>query len=180
VSVLTAQPDALLVYTPALWWYGWTGAASDTARDASDLKPELAVNTPGLRDGTQLLSAILGDGGLVPCMCGILVRANALAGENWFDDGFRNVYEDQVFLARMALSGNVVLGHTIVSRYRQHADSACSRLQQNGAQTAARLVFLDWLNRMLSRYGVHTGPLRERLDAEQAWQSAVSPLVEAT
>jgi glycosyltransferase involved in cell wall biosynthesis len=141
VATLEAVPEAGMVYGPALWWHGWSGRPEDAARDfvhPLGTAPDTLVRPP------TLLRLILRDEGCSPCTCSVLVRRSVVEAVGGFEEGFRGLYEDQAFFAKVCLRTAVFVAGACWQRYRQHPDSACARAEAGG-QAAARRRFLEWL-----------------------------------
>lgn len=82
-----------------------------------------------------------------PCPSDLFLRRAAVAGAGGFDEAFTQdlqLYEDQVFLAKIYLTQRVYVGSNTWSRYRQHPNSCMARVKQQGKVEAVRLHFLDW------------------------------------
>ena len=147
VSILETHRKAGLVYSASHYWYGWTGAMEDLLRDRTEA---LGVQADSLYDPPSLLIAYLRKGASVPCTCGWLARLTVIEQIGGWEDAFRTLYDDQVFLAKMCLAAPVFVASGCWDKYRQHPGSTTARavrkgLRQKFRPDPARLVFLDWL-----------------------------------
>lgn len=165
VAILSAQPEAALVYGPTQWWYSWTGRPEDGRRDFVH-DPGVPLNT--LVKPPSLLTEFLRNGGVSPCTCSVLIRRNVIERVGGFEDRFRGLYEDQAFFAKVCLAAPVFVASECWARYRQHPDSNCSIAQQTGQEYTTRLTFLNWLTAYLST---------QRVKSLQAWLALYKALL---
>jgi glycosyltransferase involved in cell wall biosynthesis len=147
VPILEAHPEAVMVYGPTLYWYGWTGNPDDRARDFIS---KLGVQPGILFQAPTLLTRFLKDNGIVPCICGLLARRTILVETGGFEETIQHLYEDQVFLAKMCLAGPVYVDSSCGDRYRQHPASSSAVAIRTGTYhplrpNASRHDYLDWL-----------------------------------
>ena len=147
VAILKAHPQAGMVYGPTLYWYSWTGKPEDSRRD---YLRKLGVQPETLFYPPELLTRFLRDGGMVPCTCGLLARRSVVEHAGGFAETIQDMYEDQVFLARLCLAAPVFVTGTCGDRYRQHPGSSSNQAIQAGEYhptrpNPARYAFLTWL-----------------------------------
>lgn len=169
-ELLRSLPDAVLVYGNTEYWFNWDPRAPDAGRDRMG---KLGVVPDRLYDPPDLLTAYLRDPGIVPCICGLLARRAVIGRVGGFDESIQDLFEDQVFLARMILAGPVYVEAGCGERYRQHAESSSARAVAEGryhptrANEAHRL-FLEWLaGYVASQPAQHDRRLRRALRAAQ-------------
>src|SRR5262249_43655016 len=124
LAILNTEPHVEMVFGHSQQWYSWTGRPQDVARDQV---PPIGAATGVPLPGHPLLAGMLTRRILTPCPSSVLARAETVRAVGGFEDSFRNVYEDQVFTAKMCLSGAVFVAANTWDRYRQHADSAYAR-----------------------------------------------------
>lgn len=147
VAILESQPDTVMVYGPTRYWYGWTGNPKDMRRD---YQPKLGVEPNTLFQSPNLLTLFLKNPGMVPCTCGLLVQRQVVVETGGFEESIQNMYEDQVFLAKICLSGSVFVEGGCWDKYRQHPESSSYVAIRSGEYhpslpNPARLTFLNWL-----------------------------------
>ena len=156
VEILASRPDVGIVYGRSRYWFGWTGRAEDVRRDVTpefDVAPGTVVKPPGL----LLINYPLG-GGKAPCPSDLLFRANMIGRTGAFEEEFvgdLQLYEDQVFLAKVYLKEKVYVSGETWDLYRQHLHSCVSVVKQAGRYNAVRKYFLNWLGEYLTREGIH-------------------------
>jgi glycosyltransferase involved in cell wall biosynthesis len=146
VAVLDSQPEAALVYGATQWWYSWTGKPEDMQRDRVC---SLRVQPHTLFKPPTLLSLFLRGETAVPCTCSILVRREVIESVGGFEEAFRDLYDDQVFYAKVSLASSFFVSGGCWDRYRQHPDSCCAVAKRTGQERSARLAFLTWLEEYL-------------------------------
>jgi glycosyltransferase involved in cell wall biosynthesis len=153
VALLQSQPGAAMVCGPNLLWYSWTADPADAGRDHQS---RIGVPAERVIPGQALLSSILSGRGEPPGTCSVLVRREAILSVGGFEDAFRGMFEDQVFLAKLLLQHDVYVMRESFDRYRQHADSECNRALASGEHhldlptAAARDHYLPWLQAYLA------------------------------
>jgi GT2 family glycosyltransferase len=111
---------------------------------------QLGVATDRAYGPPRLLEAWLRRPGSVPCICSLLVRRAAAVACGGFDESIQDMYEDQVFLAKMVLAGPVLVEPGCGERYRQHAGSTSARAIEDQRYhptrpNESRRDFLRWL-----------------------------------
>jgi len=129
VRLLEAQPTTAMVYGPTESWYSWTGQANDLARDQP--RP-LRVQADRLYQPPELFVRFLESTARTPIPTSLLVRRKAIEKIGGFEERFKTMFEDQVFLYKLCLYEPVYVESECLSRYRQHPDSYCSVSRQNG------------------------------------------------
>ena len=147
LAILAERPDADALYGMTQLWYGWTGKPEDVARDST---PSGGVPSHTLLVPPRLLLGMLRRELLVPSTCSIIVRADAVRRAGGFVDEFRYIYTDVAFYSRLSLVASVLYVERCWDRYRRHARSAYSVVQQRGEGREARLRWLTWLARDLA------------------------------
>ncbi len=152
VALLETHPEAGMVYGSTILWFSWTGHAEDASRDYRDfvehrggVSPNSIVSLP------FLLRSFLHDGASIPLNCSLLVRTALCRSIGGFEEDFRGMYEDQVFLAKVALSAPILVASGCWAKYRQHSSSCCAEAYQTKRARSARLAFLTWLKTYLQK-----------------------------
>jgi len=167
-DILEAHPDAVMVYGPSLYWYGWTGKYEDIRRD---FMGKLGVQPHRLFRPPSLLTRFLRNGGIVPCICSLLVRRSILQDCNGFDEAIQDMYEDQVLLAKICMRAPVFVDSGCWDRYRQHPGSS-SNLAIKACEyhplrpNPARLTYLTWVAAYASIQSVNDKRLLKALERE--------------
>lgn len=146
--LLAANPEAGMVYGRTEYWYSWAGNSADKKRDYAGklgLRPNQIYQPP------ELAVRYLNDGGMVPCICSILIRRNLLDAIGGFDESIQHLYEDQVFLFKICLAAPVYAEENVGEKYRQHSESSSAiaiKAQDYHPilPNPSRLLFLRWLS----------------------------------
>jgi GT2 family glycosyltransferase len=147
VALLCGQADAVMVYGNTEYWVSW---APDRPVWRRDWLGRLGVASGRVYPPPRLLDAWLRKPGTVPCICSLLVQRSAALACGGFDESIQDMYEDQVFLAKMVMAGPVLVEPGCGERYRQHAGStsALAIAEQRYHPTRpneSRRDFLRWL-----------------------------------
>lgn len=150
---LQRHPEAAAVCCGTRTWYSWTSSPeSDALRPDTDRKfgpfSDVVV-LPG-----ELPPLWLRDQAETPGTCSTLVRTEA-AFRHGFEDGFRGLFEDQVFAYKLALNESIYLNSATLAYYRQHPRSTCHVAEETGqydprGPNGSELRFLLWLRKYLS------------------------------
>jgi glycosyltransferase involved in cell wall biosynthesis len=167
VDILERFPQAAMVYGPLVYWYGWTGNKEDMHRDF--VSPHGTRHDTVIPPPTQLLQLVTFRDGL-PAPSSVLLQRWVIDAGIRFDESF-GMYEDEVFLAQIALRYPVYLMSESFDRYRQHADSFCAQAMRSGEYqpnqpNPARGAFLRWLERHVINSGLDAGGLLQQVRAE--------------
>jgi hypothetical protein len=129
------------VYGPAHYWYGWTGEASDAARD----HVQAMASPPGVvTDGAALLPRLLREQHPVPCPAAVMFRRSLAARVGGFEEGV-GIFDDQAFYAKIGLCAPSLNSGAISLHYRQHPKSQCSVSYGRGTYRAEHRKYVEWL-----------------------------------
>lgn len=165
-DLLERHPEVVMVYGTTEYWTSWETASSLRKRD----KPgKLGVKAERVYFPPDLLIAWLRAPGIVPCICGLLARTDVVRANGAFDEHIQDLYEDQVFLAKMLMAGAVYVEAGCGERYRQHAGSSSALAMAAGRyhprrSNPARLKYLQWLQQYLRERGWLSGELQRAVD----------------
>jgi glycosyltransferase involved in cell wall biosynthesis len=162
VAILETHPSVAMVYGPIQWWYSWTGKPEDIGRDYIEylgVPPDTIIPPP------NLLTLFLQNKAAVPS--DILLRREIIEHVGGFEEEFKELYEDQVFYVKVCLVAPVFAAGKCWYRYRQHPDSSCSRAMATGEYFTSRPIFLNWLERYMSKQKYKDAALWQALCKEQ-------------
>jgi glycosyltransferase involved in cell wall biosynthesis len=162
VAVLESHPEVGMVYGPALLWHGWTGDAGDQRRDREQ---RLHLETGTVFPPPTFCAYLLDYNARIPSPCAILLRRRAVDAVGGFEDSFHDLFDDQVLYIKLSLRTAVLVSGECDSKYRQHPASTCAVADRAGRTDAARLVYLDWVERYVAGQGVRDERLRTALRA---------------
>jgi glycosyltransferase involved in cell wall biosynthesis len=161
VAILSSQPEAAMVYGAIQWWYSWTGKPEDAHRD---FVPELHVRPDTLMKPPDLLIPLLRHESVTATNG--LMRRGTIESLGGYEEGFRGMYEDQVFYTKVCLNAPVFVAGKCWYRWRKHPRSACAVAVSAGEYESSRLIFLKWLRDYLSQQGIEGGEIRDALNEE--------------
>jgi glycosyltransferase involved in cell wall biosynthesis len=101
--------------------------------------------------------------GHAPCPSDLMIRRSLVEGGCTFEEtlsGPVQMYEDQMFFAKIYLSATVLFASRVWLDYRQHPDSCVSVVFRDGLYHGMRRGFLAWLERYV---GDHPGPRTDQV-----------------
>jgi glycosyltransferase involved in cell wall biosynthesis len=165
VTLLSARPDAGMIYGRTKYWHSWTGNREDQGRDSV---PSHGIPADTVVAPPSLLTGFLRGTARVPCICSVLVRRSLVERLKGFEESFPGLYEDQVFYAKVCLHAPVLVSDECLERYRRHAGSVCARAEHTDDDRIWRQHYLRWLSRYVSEADVVDRELSRALRA-QLW-----------
>ncbi|BAZ10121.1 family 2 glycosyl transferase [Calothrix sp. NIES-4071] len=164
VAILSAQPEAAMVYGSTRMWYSWTGNPLDTQRDFQRLlgvQPDTIVKPP------TMVKLFLQGKAETPGTCSVLMRRSLFKDVGGFEESFRGMFEDQAFFYKTCLHKTVFVESGCWDRYRQHLDSCCYVAQVEGKYDPLKpnlgnSIFLNWLEKHFCE---------QRIKDKDVWQA---------
>ena len=156
VQILTSHPQVAMAYGPVQRWYSWNPGDWGTQGPPPEdfvARPLDAYDT--CLEPPTLLPMMLQRPFGVPL--GFVARREAVEEVGGYEDEFRGMYDDQVFLAKFALRHRVWVTSACTYRYRRHPGSIVWVSNSAGEKQRNRKRFLDWLEAYL-----RTGEYRDR------------------
>ena len=179
--------EAAMVYGPTLYWHSWSADAIE-----DDWIGPLGLASERVHAPPSVLRAFIETrGAILPGICSLTVRREAILAVGGFEPKFRGCYEDQVLISKICAHYPVYVTACCLDRYRQHAASCTARAAQAGEYLAdrphpTRERYLRWLIEYLDGHGLTDAALRRGL-ARELWpyehptmyRLLVMPLLEA-
>jgi glycosyltransferase involved in cell wall biosynthesis len=168
VTLFDQYPQVQFLCGATEYWRSWDGgdAGENQLRWTGEVdgKPTLEegrVYPPG-----SLLRHFYPLGrGLTPSQSGYMIRREFALSLGGFEDRFRSLFEDLLFITKALVKGSVVVSNKCFDRYRQHANSS-SNLATRGEWLAAKTLYLEWLRDYLRDNGVDDPALMRRVQRE--------------
>jgi glycosyltransferase involved in cell wall biosynthesis len=183
VAILDAQPQAGMIYGRTQYWWSWTGNVEDRERDRIQ---DHGIRADALVKPPLLLMLFLRGKAAVPPPSSILVQRVVMEASGGFEtfgepdmvghartpeerramvSCLNNLYEDQVFYAKICLETPVFVSNDCWDRYRQHPESLCA-VATSEQNRFARLTYLAWLEQYLSKHGLRDTKVWRALRSE--------------
>jgi glycosyltransferase involved in cell wall biosynthesis len=161
VALAREHPDADMIYGRTVYWRSWQGSCSPHPDRIQPhyFRANRLVPPPDLLVRYLLLRAAY------PCMGSLLVRRHAFLVMEGFDESFRGLGQDLVFLAKVCLRYSVYVSDECWDRYRQHSESVTALAEAQGAVRSAQRVYLSWLESYIQHEGVEDEQLSTALRA---------------
>lgn len=166
VDQLSRHAEAVMLYGPTTYWHSWT-----TANQHGDYRGALGVQADTLYFPPFLLTRYLARSGIVPGLCSILVRRNAVLELGGFEESIQQFFEDQTLIAKLCLHGPVYVDSGCHDLYRQHPDSSSAQAVTFGLYhpwrpNVSHLAYLEWLAGYLARQAPQYESLRSAVRRE--------------
>jgi glycosyltransferase involved in cell wall biosynthesis len=163
VSRMEQNPDVDVIYCSGLIWNSWDTSGKP---QQNDLPWNLGYTRETVVEPPDLLALWLGDDSTTPSPSMILARRTSLLGVGGSVDSFRNLYEDQVLCAKLAVRYRILVSPACLIKYRQHEKSCCAVWALHPGRQVARRDFLLWTREYLVQQGVHHPVIGRVLDEQ--------------
>lgn len=175
VAILEQYPDAGMVYGITRYWYSWTKKSEDANRDWFS---KLGVTPRSIIGPPRLVTLYLNNGDYVPCTCGWLIRKSAIPPDGGSELAFRDLYEDQVFLAKIILKYPAYIDDGCWDNYRQHVNMTSNEEYTKAWKKNPKSAYLEWLAGYIRKEKINDPDLRAALKRERAMMFPVThPLI---
>ncbi len=162
VSILDSLPSVSMLYGNTRYWYGWNEPGADPT---PDFVPDLGVPLNCVIEPPTLLTLLYPLGIVTaPSLNTVMVRREVAERLGGFVDAFALAYSDQSLLVKLYLTENVYVVNECWDRYRQHAGSSSSIVEETGQYQAIRQRFLRWMKNYLSAMGISDPTIQQALE----------------
>jgi glycosyltransferase involved in cell wall biosynthesis len=146
LAIMEDFPELGMVCGAARYWSSWDGGNDEIiptghVYNRVILPPEAALALYPLGKANA------------PCPSDLLLRREVATSGGGFEEQFTGalqIYEDQVFLAKLYLRSPVYFSDRTWINYRQHEKSCMAVFTRQGRYHEARLYFLNWLEAYLN------------------------------
>ncbi len=172
VEVIQKNPSCTMVCEATEYWYSWNDPKEDdtiikvgTSQDCMYMPPQLMLNLYPLGEGAA------------PCVCGVLVKKVVLEKYGGFDESFKGLYEDQVFLSKIYLQENVFISSACNNKYRQRPDSIIGASFEDGSYYLIRKRFLSWLESYIEVNKISYSEVNQKLQEAMQYEPLVSVVI---
>lgn len=146
VAILEREPECAMVYGRTRIWRSWNPGSSQ-----ADFFYDLGVAPDATYLPPMLFAQLLRNTCQTPTTCNAMMRRDATLSVGAFDARFRDMYEDQLFFAKMLLRYPVHVSGACWANYRQHDDTTSARYSDAAMHYAARTRFLRALRAHVAR-----------------------------
>jgi glycosyltransferase involved in cell wall biosynthesis len=152
VDLFRDNPAAIIISGASLYWHSWNDEKSEEDRlvRVGELMADLGgrsctVEQDRLHAGEELMRALYPLGkGVTPSTSGMLIRRDAIQSIGGFEEKFRGLFEDQVFLAKSYLVGPMFVSSECFDLYRQHDESCCRTTRSTVEAKKLKAQFFSW------------------------------------
>ena len=158
-AVKTIQKYNVGMYCEATnYWRSWNDVNRENQVIPVGIGGDQSYTSPAL-----MLELYPLERGAAPCLCGVLVRKNILVKHGCFDESFKGMYEDQVFLCKIYLHERVYISTNCNNLYRQREGSLVNTSHALGTYERDRHFFLIWLEGYLKTNAKNEIEVKKRL-----------------
>lgn len=171
-EVIQKNDSCTMVCEATEYWYSWNNPKEDdtiikigTTQDCVYSPPQLMLNLYPLGEGAA------------PCVCGILVKKSVLEKYGGFEESFKGMYEDQVFLSKIYLHEHVFISSSCYNKYRQRPDSLIGASFEDGKYYFTRKRFLNWLKDYLKDETITYPEVNKKLQKAIEYEPLVSAVI---
>jgi glycosyltransferase involved in cell wall biosynthesis len=152
VAIMENTLEAGMIYGRTQIWTSWAGAS---ASQDGDSVFDLGVQPNTLIQPPLLVINLLEGWAQTPTTCNALIRSTVIDELGGFDEDFHEIFEDQIFFAKIELTYPVYVADAVWAKYRQHpassfAQHSAARYEDRSGVYLAQLRFFDWLEHFLS------------------------------
>lgn len=176
-AVMESNESLNLVFGLTRYWFEWHALGTGNGLDFT--------TRPGFRTTTvfsppDYIAGMVRGRFLVPSASNILARRDSVLDCGGFDEEFTDLYDDQVFVAKLALTGQVCAVPKLWDKYRQHDQSMTALARDFTDEPVAREKYMSWLGAFCSELNLQYPTLAEavakdRWLASSAWTQIGSP-----
>ncbi|NDK54534.1 glycosyltransferase family 2 protein [Pontibacter fetidus] len=139
LAILSQYPVAMVCQATE-YWSSWR------KKNYSDVtKPVGTTQDKSFSPPSLLLDLYPLGRGAAPCICGTLVKKEAIVKLCGFANDFKGMYDDQTLLVKLYLHEPVYISSVVQNRYRQRPESLVHTSHQTGNYKQERRIFLEWL-----------------------------------
>jgi glycosyltransferase involved in cell wall biosynthesis len=166
-NIMECDETISLTFGLTKYWLEWCGS---NRGKKTDFTPTAGFRAQTVFEPPVFLIGMLRGTFIVPSASNMMARKASVLACNGFQEEFSGLYEDQVFVAKLALSEKVCAVPSLWDKYRQHPDSMMARADKYKDELAARRKFLRWLSAYCRRMDLQYPALAEVI-AKALWLS---------
>lgn len=165
VALMEKMPEAAMIYGRTEIWTSWSGKSEH--KNTGHFY-DLGVQADTLIQPPRLFIQLLEGWAQTPTTCNALFRRKLIDEIGNFDEDFHDIFEDQIFFAKIELAYPVFVADNTWARYRQHQDSSfaqhsASISRDRSTSYATIIKFFDWLEHYLDTLNHPNSAAREYL-----------------
>jgi glycosyltransferase involved in cell wall biosynthesis len=148
VAFARKYPEAEMVYGKAEYWHSWQGDGSRDRVQPHHFVADRLVRPP------ELLQRYLSLRAALPGMSSLFISRHAYLSVGGFEEQFRGLVDDAVFLGKFCLRYAVYVSNECLDRYRQHPESDTAVAEKEGRMRREHRYHLVWLQAYIERQGI--------------------------
>jgi len=161
VEIMELLPNTGMVYGITKLWYSWEENHHKSDRYSSLVyKPDVLILPPNL-----LVDRLLKYQEFFISMSNVMLRREVVEKLGGFEENFRGMFEDEVFLAKMLLDTPVFVSSLCWDYYRQHSNSKMGKIKKNRVKKLSEdLAYANWLKEYLAANKIDNPGILNALD----------------
>ena len=158
LMLVDQHPAAAVFFEATLYWYSYLNNGIE------DKVIQVGVPANRLYPPMKLISELYPfTESAAPCICGMLVKREALLKNGGFEESFRGLYGDQVMLCKLYLHHSIYVSSNCNNWYRQRAGSLVLTHRYNKGYYKARASYLYWLKDYLQKENINNEEINRKL-----------------
>lgn len=151
VNALDAMPRVDMVQSDVIHWHSWVAPGE---REEEDYVRPAVSQVDRILGAPLALWTVGAVPELYPGICSLTIRRDVAMKLGGFEEAFRSLYEDQVFLTKVYASKTVYVMEDYLARYRMHPESTVERARRarhraGGEWQSQEKAFVTWRQRYL-------------------------------
>jgi glycosyltransferase involved in cell wall biosynthesis len=148
IALLRENPEAQMIYGNNQFWKSWTGNPKD-----ADYQMDLGVKADRIFYVPELLKIYFESKKITAPVPSDLMFRREMAIRRSFENSFRNMFEDQIFLIKVFAHEPVYVSSSCWTRYRQHAESFTTKWRDISKADDKIPIALRWAEDYLGTQG---------------------------
>lgn len=158
LALMERHQEVAMICEASEYWYSWNEPNKADEVLQVGAPPDQCYRPPELMWKLYPLGP-----GAAPCICGLLIRREAVDKCGGFDDDFKGMYDDQTLLVKLYLEETIFISSHCNNRYRQRPSSLVHTSQGTGSYYRERLYFLTWLASYLKENRIYHPTINQLL-----------------
>jgi glycosyltransferase involved in cell wall biosynthesis len=148
LTLLRENPEAQMIYGNNQFWKSWTGNPND-----ADYQMDLGLKADRMFSAPELLKIYFDSKKITAPVPSDLMFRREMALRRCFENSFRDMFEDQIFLIKVFAHESVYVSSNCWTRYRQHPASFTMQWRDASEKGDSIPIALRWAEDYLAEQG---------------------------